>query len=221
MGARPLLCTRCLHDQPAKVRWRSSRAARAESAPQSPTLFAQHEARVVIHGRDTDALTAVRARIASAGSEVLTTTADLTEYDQVEAMRAADRRAPRPGRHPRGECRWQSRAPVPHRGHHRSRLSIVDRHESDRDLPDDQELPARDETTRPGQHHHDVIGGRPSAQRRLTSRLRRSEGRDRATHQRRRRPSRAVRDPSQLHQPRNDHDRPQSPADPGGGPAPA
>jgi 3-oxoacyl-[acyl-carrier protein] reductase len=52
------------------------------------TLFAQHGARVVIHGRDTDALTSVRARIASTGGEVFITTADLTEYDQIEAMRS-------------------------------------------------------------------------------------------------------------------------------------
>ncbi len=51
------------------------------------TLFAQHGARVVIHGRDTAALASVRAGIASSGGEVLTATADLTQYDQVEAMR--------------------------------------------------------------------------------------------------------------------------------------
>jgi 3-oxoacyl-[acyl-carrier protein] reductase len=52
------------------------------------TLFAQHGARVVIHGRDTDALASVRATIASTGGEVFNTTADLTEYDQVETMRS-------------------------------------------------------------------------------------------------------------------------------------
>jgi 3-oxoacyl-[acyl-carrier protein] reductase len=52
------------------------------------TLFAQHGARVVIHGRDTDALTSVRARIASTGGEVFMTTADLTDFDQIEAMRS-------------------------------------------------------------------------------------------------------------------------------------
>jgi 3-oxoacyl-[acyl-carrier protein] reductase len=53
------------------------------------TLFAQHGARVVIHGRDVDALAAVGARIASTGAEVFSTTADLTEHGQVEAMRLA------------------------------------------------------------------------------------------------------------------------------------
>lgn len=51
------------------------------------TLFARHGARVVLHGRDTDALASVRARIASAAGEVFTTTADLTKFDQIEAMR--------------------------------------------------------------------------------------------------------------------------------------
>lgn len=51
------------------------------------TLFAQHGARVVIHGRDTDALTSVRATIASTGGDVFATTAELTDYDQIAAMR--------------------------------------------------------------------------------------------------------------------------------------
>jgi 3-oxoacyl-[acyl-carrier protein] reductase len=50
-------------------------------------LFAEHGARVVIHGRDADALASAHATIASTGREVFTTTADLTEYDQVETMR--------------------------------------------------------------------------------------------------------------------------------------
>ncbi|HEY3713204.1 MAG TPA: SDR family NAD(P)-dependent oxidoreductase [Jatrophihabitantaceae bacterium] len=52
------------------------------------TLFAQHGARVVIHGRNTDALADVQAKIAAAGGEVLIAAAELTDYDQVEAMRA-------------------------------------------------------------------------------------------------------------------------------------
>jgi 3-oxoacyl-[acyl-carrier protein] reductase len=50
------------------------------------TLFAQHGARVVIHGRDTDALAAVSTTIASTGHEVFTTTADLTDYTQITTM---------------------------------------------------------------------------------------------------------------------------------------
>jgi 3-oxoacyl-[acyl-carrier protein] reductase len=51
------------------------------------TLFAQRGARVVIHGRDSDALASVHDSIASTGGEVFTATADLTEYEQIETMR--------------------------------------------------------------------------------------------------------------------------------------
>lgn len=51
------------------------------------TLFAQHGARVVIHGRNSDALAAVSATIASTGHEVFTITADLTDHHQIETMR--------------------------------------------------------------------------------------------------------------------------------------
>jgi 3-oxoacyl-[acyl-carrier protein] reductase len=50
-------------------------------------LFAQQGARVVIHGRDTDALASVSATIASSGHESFTATADLTDYSQIETMR--------------------------------------------------------------------------------------------------------------------------------------
>lgn len=51
------------------------------------TLFAREGARVVVHGRDADALETVRARIEAAGGRVLAVTGELTEFDQVEAMR--------------------------------------------------------------------------------------------------------------------------------------
>jgi 3-oxoacyl-[acyl-carrier protein] reductase len=49
--------------------------------------FAEEGARVVVHGRDAEALETVRARIAATGAQVLAVTADLVEFDQVEAMR--------------------------------------------------------------------------------------------------------------------------------------
>ncbi len=52
------------------------------------TLFAQHGARTVIHGRDGAALESVRATITASGGEVLATSADLTKYDEIEAMRS-------------------------------------------------------------------------------------------------------------------------------------
>ncbi|MGW2769158.1 SDR family NAD(P)-dependent oxidoreductase [Streptomyces sp. NPDC001275] len=50
-------------------------------------LFAAEGARVVLHGRDADALESVRAKIAAAGGAVLALTADLTRFDEIEALR--------------------------------------------------------------------------------------------------------------------------------------
>ncbi|MFE2431693.1 SDR family NAD(P)-dependent oxidoreductase [Streptomyces sp. NPDC059373] len=51
------------------------------------TLFAGEGARVVVHGRDAKALESVRAHIEATGGQVLAVTADLTRFDEVEAMR--------------------------------------------------------------------------------------------------------------------------------------
>jgi 3-oxoacyl-[acyl-carrier protein] reductase len=50
--------------------------------------FAAEGARVVVHGRDPEALESVRARIAVTGAEVLAVPADLTDFGQIEALRA-------------------------------------------------------------------------------------------------------------------------------------
>jgi 3-oxoacyl-[acyl-carrier protein] reductase len=50
--------------------------------------FAAEGARVVVHGRDTEAIESVRARIAATGAEVLAVAADLTDFEQIEALRA-------------------------------------------------------------------------------------------------------------------------------------
>jgi 3-oxoacyl-[acyl-carrier protein] reductase len=50
--------------------------------------FARDGARVVIHGRDAEALASVHTAIASASGAVLSVTADLTDYDQIERMRS-------------------------------------------------------------------------------------------------------------------------------------
>jgi 3-oxoacyl-[acyl-carrier protein] reductase len=52
-------------------------------------LFAEHGAAVVVHGRDADAVAAVTGRIESAGGRAVPAVADLTDYVQIEAMRAA------------------------------------------------------------------------------------------------------------------------------------
>ena len=50
-------------------------------------LFAEQGASVVVHGRDTDAIAAVTARIEETGARVMAAVADLTRYEQIEAMR--------------------------------------------------------------------------------------------------------------------------------------
>src|SRR5215208_712163 len=50
-------------------------------------LFAQHGAKVVVHGRDLAALSAVRDEIEQAGGEALHVLADLTRFSEIEAMR--------------------------------------------------------------------------------------------------------------------------------------
>ena len=51
------------------------------------TRFARAGAHVVVHGRDAEAVEAVRARISWEGGKVDAVTADLTRFDEVEAMR--------------------------------------------------------------------------------------------------------------------------------------
>jgi 3-oxoacyl-[acyl-carrier protein] reductase len=50
-------------------------------------LFAARGATVIVHGRDADAVGAVAADIEEAGGRALAAIADLTNYEQIEAMR--------------------------------------------------------------------------------------------------------------------------------------
>ncbi len=50
-------------------------------------LFAQEGAKVVLHGRDEAALSSVQAEIESAGGKVMQVVADVTRFDEIEAMR--------------------------------------------------------------------------------------------------------------------------------------
>lgn len=49
--------------------------------------FAQEGARVAVHGRDAAALEAVRAGLLRSGARAIAVTADVTSFDQIEAMR--------------------------------------------------------------------------------------------------------------------------------------
>jgi 3-oxoacyl-[acyl-carrier protein] reductase len=50
-------------------------------------LFAQHGAKVAVHGRDTAALAAVQADIERAGGTAMPVVADITRFTEIEAMR--------------------------------------------------------------------------------------------------------------------------------------
>jgi 3-oxoacyl-[acyl-carrier protein] reductase len=51
------------------------------------TVFAEHGARVVVHGRDERALAAVRAKIEWNGGTAMHAVADITQFDEIERMR--------------------------------------------------------------------------------------------------------------------------------------
>jgi 3-oxoacyl-[acyl-carrier protein] reductase len=51
------------------------------------TLFANEGARVVVHGRDPDAVETVRNQIAVAGGRAMSCVADLTHYQEIEEVR--------------------------------------------------------------------------------------------------------------------------------------
>jgi 3-oxoacyl-[acyl-carrier protein] reductase len=50
-------------------------------------LFAQEGAKVVVHGRDTNAISSVEVEIESAGWKAMSVTADITKSDEIESMR--------------------------------------------------------------------------------------------------------------------------------------
>jgi 3-oxoacyl-[acyl-carrier protein] reductase len=50
-------------------------------------LFAEQGAKVVVHGRDTEALTRVRNEIERAGGRAIQVSADTTKFDEIETMR--------------------------------------------------------------------------------------------------------------------------------------
>ncbi len=50
-------------------------------------LFAQEGAKVAVHGRDTTALSRVRSEIEQNGGQAVQVVADVTQFDEIEAMR--------------------------------------------------------------------------------------------------------------------------------------
>ncbi|GAA5513064.1 3-oxoacyl-[acyl-carrier-protein] reductase FabG [Deinococcus carri] len=76
--------TPALHGQVALVTG-SSRGIGAAIA----RAFAEHGAKVVVHGRDHTALDAVKAEIGARGGQTLGVAADLTRFEEIEALRGA------------------------------------------------------------------------------------------------------------------------------------
>jgi 3-oxoacyl-[acyl-carrier protein] reductase len=54
--------------------------------------FAQHGARVVVHGRDREAMSAMRTSIERAGGTAIAVAAELTRFSEIEAMRTETER---------------------------------------------------------------------------------------------------------------------------------
>jgi 3-oxoacyl-[acyl-carrier protein] reductase len=51
-------------------------------------LFAQEGAKVVVHGRDADAMSSVQADIERGGGKAMGVAADVTKFDEIESMRS-------------------------------------------------------------------------------------------------------------------------------------
>ncbi|HLO27824.1 MAG TPA: SDR family oxidoreductase [Anaerolineales bacterium] len=51
-------------------------------------LFAQEGAKVVLHGRDTNAMSSVQAEIENGGGKSICVTADVTKFDEIESIRS-------------------------------------------------------------------------------------------------------------------------------------
>ena len=62
----------------------SSRGIGAETA----VAFARQGAKVVLHGRDTEALAKVQADITNRGGQAMFVTGDVTKFADIEAIRA-------------------------------------------------------------------------------------------------------------------------------------
>src|SRR5258706_13087745 len=75
--------------------------------------FARAGARVVLHGRDEQALATVRARVEELGAPVLTVTGDVTRAADLDRMRADITGGDSPAAGPRGDPRRRPPRPPP------------------------------------------------------------------------------------------------------------
>jgi 3-oxoacyl-[acyl-carrier protein] reductase len=121
-------------------------------------LFAREGAKVALHGRDTQALSAVLADIAQAGGEASFVTGDTTKFSDIEAMRHQIERDFGPVDILVANAGGSFTTPgsIEQTREEEWRASIDGK--SHRDLPHYQELSARHEGAQNRKHHHIVIG---------------------------------------------------------------
>jgi NAD(P)-dependent dehydrogenase (short-subunit alcohol dehydrogenase family) len=180
----------------------SSRGIGAEIA----VAFARHGAKVVLHGRDTEALAKVQADITNGGGQAMFVTGDVTKFADIETFRArveqtyglvdvliacAGGSGSRPGPiEDIGEGSWRADLDTNLTA---TFLTI-------------KSLSARHEEAGKRQHHHHLIRGRPPGQCPHARGVRGGEGRCPAAHPRPRCPGRSPWYSGQLHRPGDDPD---------------
>src|SRR5262249_56263010 len=80
-------------------------------------LFAERGAKVVVHGRDREALAAVQATIHETGGQAMPGTGDVTNFGDLEALRGRVGAGVRPGRVVAAHARGSPRRPPPPQRH--------------------------------------------------------------------------------------------------------
>jgi 3-oxoacyl-[acyl-carrier protein] reductase len=178
------------------------------------TLFASEGARVVVHGRDTDAVETVRSQIEATGAPVMSVIADLTRYDEIEGMRDRIEQVHGPVEILVANAGGSPSRPGPiEEISEEAWRASVDANLTATFLTIKCFLTGMKERGRGNVITMSSAGCAPPKPR-VPDRLRRRQGRHRTPHQGRRRASWAPRRSGQLHRAGNDHDRNQPEADP-------
>src|SRR5258705_1183952 len=126
-------------------------------------LFARQCAKVVVHGRDGAALSAVRGEIEHAGGRAMHLVADMTKFSDIEAMRCQIEQELGPIDILVANAGGSFTKPGPLEETSEEGWRGVTLREPHGHVPDDQELSARHEGAQSRQNHHDLFGGSPPA----------------------------------------------------------
>src|SRR5256885_7586178 len=119
--------------------------------------FAQQGARVVVHGRDREAISAVRAVIEGDGGTAIAVAAELTSFAGIEAMRAETERKLGPVDILVANGGGSFSRPGPLEAMSEEDWRGLHRGKPHRDLSHHQKLPAGNEAAQIRQHHHDFL----------------------------------------------------------------